>query len=98
MFKSSLFDAFFNEAFRDSLLTTHYKDEVNGDTEYFKNGRLHNDKGPAVIKKDGTKEYWLNGRQVTEDAVLGKRKTYKIELFKDEKEAIERFLGRKLEE
>lgn len=40
-------------------------------TETYKNGRLHNETGPAVVYKDKSKgsEYWLNGRQVTKEDV-----------------------------
>lgn len=35
------------------------------------NGKLHRDDGPAVIYPDGTKEWWLNGKKVTEQDVIG---------------------------
>jgi hypothetical protein len=40
-------------------------------TEYFKNGKLHREDGPAVIWNDGKKqsEYWLEGRQVDKKEV-----------------------------
>lgn len=33
---------------------------------YNKNGLLHNDEGPAVIRADGSEEFWLFDKQVTE--------------------------------
>jgi hypothetical protein len=87
-----IFDSFVNASF----ITERVYETEDGSIEYYKNGRLHNEKGPAVIKKDGKQEYWLNGRQVTEKDVIGVRKKYTIELYDDEKVAIEKYLGRKL--
>lgn len=40
----------------------------NGDIKYYKNDGLkmilHRDDGPAVIRKNGEKEYWINGIKV----------------------------------
>ena len=30
---------------------------------WYKAGRLHRKSGPAVIFSDGTREYWINGKQ-----------------------------------
>ena len=38
--------------------------------EYFKNGRLHNENGPAVVYyKDSKEEYFLEGRQVSKERI-----------------------------
>jgi hypothetical protein len=39
----------------------------DGTIEYRLNGKLHNENGPAVIKPDGTKEYWINNRKVSKE-------------------------------
>lgn len=31
---------------------------------YIKNGVKHRDNGPAVIRRDGTKEYWKEGKLI----------------------------------
>lgn len=31
--------------------------------EYYKNGKLHREDGPAVIYNNGRKEWWVNGRR-----------------------------------
>lgn len=37
----------------------------NGDKEFWKNGKRHNDNGPAVRKGDGTEEYYLDDEKLT---------------------------------
>jgi hypothetical protein len=39
----------------------------NGDKEWYLNGDLHREDGPAVEKANGTKEWWLNGNLHRED-------------------------------
>ena len=39
----------------------------NGDKEWFLNGKLHREDGPAVEWADGTKAWWLNGKLHRED-------------------------------
>jgi len=34
------------------------------------NGRLHREYGPAIERAGGDKEWWLNGKRVTEDEVM----------------------------
>ena len=38
-----------------------------GDKEWFLNGKLHREDGPACEYSDGSKEWWLNGRRHRED-------------------------------
>lgn len=93
-----------NELFRemnDVLDGNYYIDGTlkrrlsDGTVEIYDNGRLHCDTGPAVIKPNGSKEYWLNGRQVSESDVI-KQEEYRVLLTKKERELVERVLGRKL--
>ena len=35
-------------------------------------GKLHREDGPAIEYDDGDKEWWLNGKQVTEEEVMHK--------------------------
>jgi|ERR1700691_615014 len=39
----------------------------NGTLQYYLNGLLHREDGPAIIRKDGRKEYWLNDENITEE-------------------------------
>jgi NADPH-dependent ferric siderophore reductase len=39
-------------------------------TEWFLNGKLHREDGPAVEWADGSRSWWLNGEQVTEAEVM----------------------------
>ena len=39
----------------------------NGTIEYYQNGRLHRENGPAVERFDGTKFWYLNGERHRED-------------------------------
>ena len=44
---------------------------LNGDKEWFLNGQLHRDDGPAVEYADGPEREWfLNGKEVTEQEVM----------------------------
>ena len=40
---------------------------AGGYKAYFLKSQLHREEGPAVVNADGTEEYWLNGKQVTEE-------------------------------
>ena len=42
---------------------------------HFKKGKLHNLAGPAIVRKDGTKEYWIEGKSYTRKDYLNKLKT-----------------------
>ena len=42
----------------------------NGTQWWYKNDELHREDGPAVIYADGTKRWFLNGKQVTEAEVM----------------------------
>lgn len=37
---------------------------IGGNKVYIKNGMKHRDRGPAVIHRDGTKEYWKEGKLI----------------------------------
>lgn len=89
------FDQLFDliDHYREPFVTK--KRFSDGTVELYENGRLHCETGPAVIKADGTKEYWLNGRQVSEQDVL-KTEEFRVSLTKKERELVERVLGRKL--
>lgn len=39
---------------------TKYQDDEGG-IYWYKNGKLHNDNGPAIVHKNGTKKYYCNG-------------------------------------
>lgn len=41
-----------------------YKEEIK---QWYKDGEKHREGGPAVIYSDGTKEWWLEGDQYTEE-------------------------------
>ena len=34
---------------------------------YYLNGQLHREDGPAVIYTNGTKEWWINNKRLTEE-------------------------------
>ena len=53
----------------------------NGDKEFWKNGKRHNDNGPAVRKGDGTEEYYLDDEKLTKTK-WNNRKNKPIELDK----------------
>ena len=40
-----------------------YKDRI----EYRVDGKLHREDGPAIEHSDGSKEWWVNGVQFTEE-------------------------------
>ena len=45
-----------------------YQVEVNENGTFWKlNGNLHREDGPAIEYANGTKEWWLNGKQYTEE-------------------------------
>lgn len=35
-----------------------------------KNGKIHRPDGPAVVNRDGTVEYWINGIELTEYEIM----------------------------
>ena len=45
-----------------------YKVVVNerGTTSWYHNNKLHNETGPAIVYADGSKEWYINGKQLTE--------------------------------
>jgi hypothetical protein len=36
----------------------------DGNENYVLNGQLHREDGPAVIRPDGTREWWVHGKKV----------------------------------
>jgi|ERR1700691_1465789 len=42
-------------------------EDWDGSIEYYLNGKLHREVGPAVINSDGTIEYYLNGKRHREN-------------------------------
>ena len=46
-------------------------------TEYWhKEDKLHREDGPAIIRPDGTKEYWLNGKRVRKEDLFSPLKIF----------------------
>jgi len=112
------FNSFFDELYVEPEYVNEYKGErdtyingmlvkkekSDGTIEYYQNGRLHNLSGPAVSKKEGDSEYWIDGRQVSKidhekaikDIEASKKNNYKLDLTDDEKKKVEDALGRKL--
>jgi hypothetical protein len=44
--------------------STHYSVSyihATGTTSYYKDGKLHREDGPAIMRGDGDDEYWING-------------------------------------
>jgi hypothetical protein len=39
----------------------------DGTIERYRDSKLHHTTGPAVERSDGTKEWWVNGEQITEE-------------------------------
>ena len=44
---------------------------MDGQINWYLKDQTHREDGPAVIWPDGRKEYWLNGKRVTETDVMG---------------------------
>ena len=42
----------------------------NGDTFWRVNGKLHRENGPAIEYASGSKEWWIEGKQLTESEFL----------------------------
>lgn len=90
----ALFDHFLNEfdhVFDAPRYITRYVENTQAyddgeKIETYVNGRLHNEKGPAVKYKDSTKqnnnEYWLNGRRSSKDEVDKYREKLEDEAIK----------------
>ena len=80
------------------------KELSDGSIEHYQNGRLHNISGPAIERKKGQSEYWLDGRCVSKidhDEYIKKlqsekKSPYKVELNEDERKKVEDALGRKI--
>jgi hypothetical protein len=70
----SIFDEIFSDRFF-SYVPSSYQSNVRiiddgTKVEYLKNGRLHNENGPAVVYyKDSKEEYFLEGRQVSKERI-----------------------------
>ncbi len=55
----------------------------NGDRYWYLNGEIHREDGPAIEYADGSKRWWLNGINYTEEEFI--KKTTKVtELTLDE--------------
>jgi hypothetical protein len=85
------FNGFFNVDLMERV-------DEKGDRYHYKNGMLHNDSGPAVIHKDGTKEYWLEGKRVKESDVIKiePKKKVTIDVTEKERQKIRDILGREI--
>lgn len=46
-----------------------------GNKYWYKDGRLHRERGPAVIHADGSIEYWLDGKMILQMDKNGKEKS-----------------------
>ena len=55
------------------------KVDNNGNKRWYSNGKLHREDGPAIECADGDKEWWINGKHVTEQDVLNSSQTVEIE-------------------
>jgi len=53
---------------------------TNGDKEWFRNGKLHREDGPAKEYADGYKFWYLNGRRITKTQFMV-FKTFKAHNF-----------------
>ena len=42
-------------------------DDGNGIVEWLVNGELHREDGPAIVRKGGSKEWWMNGKKYSEE-------------------------------
>ena len=42
----------------------------NGDKEWWLNGKLHREDGPAYERPDGTKKWWLNNKKVHPETLV----------------------------
>jgi len=61
----------------------------DGDQYWYLNGKLHREDGPAIEYADGICERWLNGKRVTEEAVMNPAKELTVA-------GIEQLLGHKV--
>ena len=50
----------------------------SGDRFWFLNGKLHREDGPACEDVDGSKEWYFNGEELTEEEFLNKTKKHTI--------------------
>lgn len=56
--------------------------ETSAGKEWYVNGKLHREDGPAIEYNDGTKQWWLNGEQLTE-AEHAKGLPEEVKLYED---------------
>lgn len=110
----SKFESIFDNLFNEFLVTAspksyypkewHSNDYVNDETRYYKDGILHRLDGPAIVRKEGENEYYIDGRyyekedfkNYVEKLEENKKYTYVIKLTKSEKEKVEKLLDIKL--
>lgn len=67
----------------DKYEVRHYR---NGDIEWWRDNRLHREDGPAVIRYDGTKEWYLNGYQYSRNQLSEFNKEL-MRLYSEEKKS-----------
>ena len=51
----------------------------NGNTQYFRNGKRHRKDGPAIEWADGHKEWYPNGKYITNDPLVLMVRVYKMQ-------------------
>ena len=77
------------------------KTDSRGTKEWYLNGKLHREDGPAIEEADGHKEWWLNGKYHREDGPAcewsGGEKTWYLndKLHREDGPAVERADGHK---
>jgi len=52
---------------------------ARGGVDWLYKGRLHREDGPAIIYDDGTKEWFLDGQQLSEEQLTVKMRKLKLE-------------------
>jgi len=60
---------------------TGYLIDKDNDIAWFKNGDFHREDGPAIERADGSKHWFLNGKQLTEQEHRLKMRQMKIKLL-----------------
>lgn len=63
---------------------------ANGDRAWYQNDQLHRENGPAIIYADPHKEpeYWLHGRQMSDDERIARDKAFAAAAAKKNGEAV----------
>ena len=55
------------------------KVDNNGNKRWYSNDKLHREDGPAIEGVNGHKEWWINGKRVSEKDVLNSSQTLEID-------------------